>query len=153
LREAGLGHKRRGTALALASLLTTAAFPAVLGGAPQSSDASGSGGLKVSNRSVSAAGCIQSVDPTSAKYSLTDQKRGITYFLSGKDVSAYEGKKVRIVGGLLPTPNVAAQGSAIDPGKAVLETRGHGLAGTGNVRLEDLLVSSIKPMKGACSAR
>jgi hypothetical protein len=145
-------------AAALASFVAAAGFPAVLSalaGAPQSTDAAG-GGLKISNQSVSAAGCVKAsraVDSTSARYSLTDQKRGITYFLTGKDVSAYEGKKVRIVGGLLPTPNVAAQGSAIDPGKAVLETRGHGLAGTGDVRLEDLFVSSIKPMNGACSTR
>jgi len=146
----------KGRAAALASLVAAAVFPAVLSalaGAPQSSDAAASSGLKISNQSVSAAGCIQPVDSTGAKYSLTDRKRGVTYFLSGKDVSAYEGKNVRIVGGLLPTPNVAAQGSAIDPGKAVLETRGHGLAGTGNVPLEALFVSSIKPMKGACSAR
>jgi len=146
----------------VALLLAVAAFPAALGAqgdAPPSSTAaqpsqqSPSGGLKLSNQSVSAAGCVQAANGSTSKFSLTDQKRGITYLLTGKDISAYEGKKVRIVGGLVPNANVAAQAGAIDPGKAAIESRGQGLAGTGNIRVEDFFVSTIKAMKGTCASR
>ncbi len=93
-------------------------------------------------------GCIQT-DPTSKQLKLTDSKKGVTYFLSGKDVAVYNGRKVSIVGGLMPTPNVAAQAGAVDQTHAVNERLGAS-RGTGDIRTESLFVTSVSPLKGSC---
>src|SRR4051812_31106006 len=84
----------------------------------------------------------------------TDAKNGSTYTflsedggryrLSGKSVSKYSGmavlvtgridnKKVKFVGGLYPSPNIAAQAGAIDPGVAAVAAMPGGSAtGVGN---------------------
>jgi len=93
-------------------------------------------------------GCIQS-DPTSKQMTLTDSKKGVTYFLSGKDVAVYNGKKVTIIGGLMPSPNIAAQGGAVSQTRAANDRLGAN-RGTGDIRTESLFVTSVNPLKGSC---
>ena len=131
--------------LSLGSLATIAAQP---GGAPQTPPETNPR-LSISEKSVRLTGCIQMADTTDKRLTLSDRKRGIRYFLSGKDVSAYVGRRVRIVGGLIPTPNVAAQAGAIDQAAAANERIGRS-RGTGDVRVEELLVASVNPLKGSC---
>jgi hypothetical protein len=81
---------------------------------------------------------------------LSAPKRAIAYLLSGEDVSAYIGKPVRVVGGLLPSSNIAAQAGAIDPTIAATASTDRTQAGTGNFRFEELFVKSVQQAKGSC---
>jgi hypothetical protein len=83
---------------------------------------------------------------------LVDNKGATTYSVSGTDVSPHVGHRVKIVGGLLPSPNVAAQAGAIDPVQAAEAGAGEHLAGPGNVHL-DLHVTSVQPLAGDCGRR
>lgn len=107
-------------------------------------------GLKIPEKSVRLVGCVQNAETTENRIALSDRKRGISYLLSGKDVSMYIGKRVRVVGGLLPSPNIAAQAGAIDPTIAANATAGRTQAGTGNFPFEELFVRSVRPVKGSC---
>src|ERR1700730_7175992 len=71
-------------------------------------------------------GCVHGDDVGTDSFTLSDRKAGPTY-RSGTDVRADVGRRVRIVGGLVPSPNVAAQAGAIDPVKAAMATHGPNL--------------------------
>ena len=87
---------------------------------------------------------------------------GGRYRLNGKGVSKYSGmsvqvtgtidnKKVKFVGGLYPSPNIAAQAGAIDPGvAAVAAMPGGSSKGTGNVEIPTLNVTRLSLGKGEC---
>ena len=71
------------------------------------------------------------------------------YQLYGVKVYAYEGRRVRIVGGLYPPPNIAAQAGGIDPTKAAIEATAPTRA-IGDYRALDFRVSQVRPIKGVC---
>lgn len=82
------------------------------------------------------------------------------YRLSGSDLKPYTGKRVEIVGGLMPSANAAATAGAASSG-VVPET---GVAGTMNATprsattskaftLPELRVESVKPIEGPCPPR
>jgi hypothetical protein len=87
---------------------------------------------------------------------------GTRYRLSGKSLSKYSGmnvqvvgvidtKKVKFVGGLYPSPNIAGQAGAIDPGKAAVAAMPGGSAtGVGNVELPVLNVTRLSLGQGEC---
>jgi hypothetical protein len=83
-------------------------------------------------------------------FTLSDRKAGPTYRLSGTDVLADVGRRVRIVGGLVPTPNIAAPAGAIDPVTAAMATPGLNLAGTGDVELLEFSLTRVWPATGSC---
>ncbi|MFN7981257.1 MAG: hypothetical protein U0Q11_05315 [Vicinamibacterales bacterium] len=59
--------------------------------------------------------------------------------------------RLRVKGGLWPTPNVAGQAGAIDPAKAAIAAQpGGGAAGTGDVDLPTLKVKSVRTLDGGC---
>ena len=82
-------------------------------------------------------------------YTLVDSKGETTYRVSGTDVRPHVGHRVQIVGGLIPSPNVAAQAGAIDPVQAAIAGTGEHAAGPGSVHLE-LHVARVQPLTGAC---
>jgi hypothetical protein len=110
-------------------------------------------------------GCV-SRDYTDSKnstaYLFQDNVDGSRYRLKGKSLSKYSGmsvvvvgsldsKKVKFVGGLYPSPNIAAQAGAIDPGKAAVAAMpGGSTTGTGNVDLPTLNVTNLSLGKGEC---
>ena len=95
-------------------------------------------------------------------YTFVDNTDGSRYRVTGQNVSKYSGmsvqvvgvldsKKLKIVGGLWPSPNVAAQAGAMDPGKAaVAALPGGGSTGTGNVELPTLKITRIGLGQGEC---
>ena len=117
------------------------------------------------NQPMTMNGCVAR-DYTDARnasaYTFVDGTDGSRYRLSGKNVSKFSGmavqvvgivdtKKLKIVGGLWPSPNVAAQAGAIDPGKAAVAAMpGGGSSGTGNVDLPTLNVTRIGLGQGEC---
>jgi len=61
------------------------------------------------------AGCAAADTLTPDQFRLFDPHRGVMYRLSEEKFGMYTGRHVPIVGGLLPTPNIAAQAGSIDP--------------------------------------
>ena len=107
-------------------------------------------------------GCVANDAAGPGRFTLADSEDGTTYRLSGGNVRTYVGKRVqvtggldsrrlRIVGGLLPSPNVAAQAGAIDSTKAAMA--GSGTTSAGNAPLPTLRVTRVRPLSGSCPER
>jgi hypothetical protein len=110
-------------------------------------------------------GCV-SRDYTDSKnasaYTFVDSIDGSRYRLKGRSVSKYSGmavqvlgsietKKVKFVGGLYPSANIAGQAGSIDPGKAAVAAMpGGGANGVGNVDLPTLNVTRFSLGSGEC---
>lgn len=105
-------------------------------------------------------GCVdRGVTPN--QYTLADDLKG-KYEVSGSDIKRYLGARVqvtgspgstrlRVKGGLWPTPNVAAQAGSIDPAKAAIAAQpGGGSLGTGEVALPTFKVKSVRALDGGC---
>jgi hypothetical protein len=117
------------------------------------------------NAPVTMNGCVTR-DYTDSKnasaYTFIDGSDGSRYRLKGKSLSKYSGmsvqvvgivdtKKLKVTGGLWPSPNVAGQAGAIDPAKAgVAALPGGPTTGTGNVDLPTLNVSRLSLGRGEC---
>ncbi len=108
---------------------------------------------------ITLAGCV-SEKPASGNFTFT-AKDGTRYRLSGKNIKKYAGQEVEIVsgeakkltvkGGLLPSPNVAAQAGAIDPGQAAIAAQPGGSASaTGDAALPTLEVGRVHALGGSC---
>ena len=117
---------------------------------------------KDTNKVITLSGCVERAGTTPTQYTLVDAKEGTTYRLTGTDVRDYIGKRVqivgaqpsgrlKIVGGLTPTPNIAAQAGAMDPARAATAAAG-GSAGPGTVTLPEFKVKSVRPVSGSCGS-
>ena len=110
---------------------------------------------------ITLSGCVGRDPSAPNQYTLSDETGAATYRLSGMDVRSYFGQRVqivggvperrrlKIVGGLQPSANAAAQAGAIDPVRAATEAAG-GSAGPGNVQLPEFRVKSVRPVSGTC---
>ena len=111
-------------------------------------------------KALTLSGCVErGVTPN--QYTLADDLNG-KYEVSGSGIRKYLGKRVqvagspgstrlRVTGGLWPTPNVAAQAGALDPAKAAIAAQpGGGSLGTGEVALPTFKVKSIRTLDGGC---
>ena len=103
---------------------------------------------------VTVVGCVSSDDTTPGQYTIMESKGGAMYRLSGADMHTYVGQQVqvtggprrfRITGGLLPSPNAAAQAGAVDQPPAAAATSGRGTGPTPEFR-----VKSVKTVASAC---
>jgi hypothetical protein len=95
------------------------------------------------------------------EFTVTDEANG-TYRVTGSGIDRYVGRRVeiagkpdtsrlKIVGGLYPTPNVAAQAGSMDPVRAVIAAMPGGPAGgTGEVALPTFKVKSVRTLDGGC---
>jgi hypothetical protein len=117
------------------------------------------------NAPVTMTGCV-SRDYTDSKnataYTFIDGTDGSRYRLAGKGVSKYSGmsvqvvgvvnsKKLTVVGGLWPSPNIAAQAGSLDPAQvAVASLPGGPSTGVGNVELPILNVTRLSLGQGEC---
>jgi hypothetical protein len=120
------------------------------------------------NAPVTMNGCVTR-DYTDAKnptaYTFIDNTDGSRYRLSGKNVSisSYSGmsvqvvgivntRKLNVVGGLLPSPNVAAQAGSIDVGVAAVAALPGSpqTTGVGKVSLPVLTVTRLSLDHGEC---
>jgi hypothetical protein len=105
-------------------------------------------------------GCV-SADGSARDLTFTDAASGSEYRLSGRNVAKYVGQRVeivgrqektgvKVVGGLKPTPNVAAQAGDIDPARAAVAAAGGGTTGTGSPELPVFRVNSVSAAAGTC---
>ena len=106
-------------------------------------------------------GCISATPDVRRTITMADTTQGETYRLTGTDVRGYVGqhveilgtrsKRLRIVGGLYPSPNVAAQAGAIDPTQAAIASQ----SAPANVSnsLVEFRVKSVRVTPGVCPDR
>jgi hypothetical protein len=114
------------------------------------------------NKPVTMSGCVVRDSTTGKDFTFTDNANGFQYHLSGQDVSKFapgqpleiigivDTKRLRVKTGLYPSPNVAAQAGAIDPGKAHVAALGGGTTGSGNVELPTFKVAQVRAAQGEC---
>jgi hypothetical protein len=107
-------------------------------------------------------GCVQRSDTGVDQFTLFNRKEKTTYRLTGASARRFVGQRVEVVGtetapkrlqisgGLLPTPNVAAQAGAMDPAQAATARAGGSAPGTGPAPTLDFRVKSIRPTEGGC---
>ena len=112
-------------------------------------------------KTVTLSGCVAKGNGQPNQITLDDQQNG-KFQLSGNRIGQYLGQRVEIAGttdtsrlkikgGLWPTPNAAGQGSSIDPARAAVASQpGGGSSGTGDADLPSFRVKSIKILDGAC---
>ena len=107
-------------------------------------------------------GCISASANETGLFTLSDTKQGnrqgTKYKLVGTDVREYVGQRVevsgvaprrlQIVGGLYPSPNIAAQAGAIDPNQAAIAAASGPAAGAGP--LVEFRVKSVRAIPGPC---
>ena len=113
------------------------------------------------NKPVTMNGCVVRDLASNSQFTFTDVTDGTRYRLSGHDVSKFIGQPMQIVGvvdsrrlvvvgGLTPSPNVAAQAGSIDPGKAAVAALGGGTTGSGSGTLPTFKVARVSASQGEC---
>ena len=130
-----------------------------LGGAVALAQTKSDQKAKAKNEPITLSGCVVRSETSPTQYTLEDKEAGWKYRLTGVDFRDYIGKpvvvigtgakKVAVVGGLTPTPNIAAQAGAMDPSRAAVEAQ-TAAASPGNVVVPEFKVKSIRPSGGAC---
>jgi len=97
-------------------------------------------------------GCVQPDTARPERFTLSD-KTGTTYHLTGANVKGYVWRNVRIRGGLVPSPNLAAQAGAIDQTKAAMVYQGANPPGTGNSGPLEFSVTRVQRVTGSCAPK
>lgn len=105
------------------------------------------------DKALTLLGCVQRDENQADWFTLSDKTTGATYHLTGRPVRAYVWRNVRIVGGLVPSPNIAAQAGAIDPTKAAMASLGTNAPGAGNVEPLEFRVTQVRRLTGSCAPR
>ncbi len=112
------------------------------------------------SKDVIMSGCI-SGNASAGPLTFTDIADGSQYRLTGRRLTRYVGQRVqivgapdtrrlRLVGGLTPSPNTAAQAGALDPTRAAVAAAGGGTTGTGSPELPQFRVSRVSVVSGTC---
>jgi hypothetical protein len=117
---------------------------------------------KDTNPLITLTGCVSRDASTPGSYTFSDMKTGAKYRLIGFDVRKDAGKQGEIVvgtgarrvtirGGLVPSANVAARGSAMDPAQMAIARLPNGTSsGTGDVHLPEFRASRVQALNGSC---
>jgi len=109
-------------------------------------------------------GCVDRAKKPQDPVTFSEADTGFRYRITGKGLKKYAGQRVELVGstpipkklvvrgGLLPSPNVAAQAGALDPAKAAIANQPAGPeSGTGNVELlPEFRVTRVRVLDGSC---
>ena len=97
-------------------------------------------------------GCVTADRTEPDKFTLRESSGGPTYRLYGVKMYAYAGRRVRIVGGLYPSANIAVQAGAIDPTKAAMAASEAATAGIAPALAPppEIRVSQVRRLKGPC---
>ena len=117
---------------------------------------------KADDRNVTLNGCVSRSGVPQAPITFAETGSGDKYRLSGRGLGKYVGKRVEIVGGapgrrltirggLLPSPNVAAQAGDMDPAKVAIANMAGAMAGAeGSIQMPEFHVARVKVIDGAC---
>jgi hypothetical protein len=108
---------------------------------------------------ISMTGCISRDTATPGSFLFSDTSNGATYRVSdgrkdagqrGELVVGKGSRRVTVQGGLMPSPNVAAQASALGPEKAVIARTPGGLNAMANAAVPEFRVERVQPVVGPC---
>jgi hypothetical protein len=102
---------------------------------------------------ITITGCIEADAGRSERFTISDRKTGTTYRLSGPTVRAYLWRNVRIVGGLVPTPNIAAQAGDIDETRAAMAHQGANRPSTADMQPVEFQVKQLRALAGPCTPK
>jgi hypothetical protein len=120
---------------------------------PGTSSLSPTAVAKPVDRTQSPFRCLADYDASTDSFTLSERTGGPADHLIGTDVHAYLGGRVRIVAGLVPSPTIAAQASAIDPAIAAMAADRWSTGGTGNVQALEFRVAHVRKVTGSCIPR
>jgi hypothetical protein len=105
-------------------------------------------------------GCVSDSPLPNGEFTFTDGVTGSRFRLTGKGIRQWAGQQVEIVsgpnkrlsvkGGLYPSPNIAAQGGAIDPAQAAIARQPGGAASGTGVDLPEFRVARVRAAGGSC---
>jgi hypothetical protein len=128
---------------------------------PAAAAKAGKGSSKSSNL-VALVGCVSPNPNQPGGFMLSEADQPSQYKLTGSSVRDYAGKRVeimgeapkrlRVVGGLYPTPNAAAQGGR-DPVKDAMAAATPANTPGGSAALPEFKVKSVQVVAGACPDR
>ncbi|MES1256111.1 MAG: hypothetical protein ABUS56_10910 [Acidobacteriota bacterium] len=148
---------------ALTMLLTwTAGAPPVLAAQSEPAAAAKKAPPKDSTpKSMTLVGCVTGDGTPGRPFKLADAQDGTGYRLTGANVRAFAGKRVevvggpdsrrvKIVGGLVPSANVAGQAGAMDPARAAVESAPLSTAAKNEPELREFRVRSVRSVTGGC---
>src|SRR5262249_43960346 len=111
-------------------------------------------------KTITLSGCVERDESQPEAFKLTDAKAKKTYRLTGADFREYVGRRVqidggivvrgvKIVGGLQPNPNIAAQAGALDPSRAAVQAATSGTATGPAANVQEFRVKAIRSA-GSC---
>ena len=103
-------------------------------------------------RPLTLVGCVQPDRAKPEQFTLSD-KTGTIYRLRGANVKTYVWRNVRILGGLVPSPNLAAQAGAIDQTTAAMAYQAAHSAGTSNIEPIEFHVTRVRRLTGSCAPK
>jgi len=90
--------------------------------------------------------CVESAAPARAHFTLFDPHHGVMYRLTGPRQSLFAGRRVQVVGALVPTPNIAAQAGSIDSVTTAVATANLNLSGSTPFNRPKGHVEEIRPL-------
>lgn len=117
---------------------------------------------KDTKTTLTLSGCVSRSNAAPGTFTFAETGTDAKYRLSGVGVRKYAGQRVEIVGasvgrrptirgGLLPSPNTAAQAGALDPARAAIASLPGGPnSGTGTVELPEFRVTRVRALGGSC---
>jgi hypothetical protein len=109
---------------------------------------------------IALTGCVSGTPGATGSFTFQEAD-GAKYRLSGKGLRKFAGQKVELVGGspkgftirggLLPSPNIAAQAGALDPAQVAIASQPGGTATSGTgADLPEFRVARVRALDGAC---
>jgi hypothetical protein len=113
-------------------------------------------------KTLTISGCVERDSSSDVdQFTMVDKNEGIKYKLTGKNFREYLGrpvqldggivvKGVRIVGGLQPNPNVAAQAGSLDPSRAAVQAATAASSPGPDIDIQEFRVKEIRPTTGDC---
>jgi hypothetical protein len=149
--------------LVLTILIATGAA-STLGAGSRSGSSSTQKTSKAAPAAISLVGCVGTGSAAGDAFTLSNDDGTIAYRLSGVDMRRYVGHRVtiigssdsarvKIVGGLTPSPNTAAQAGALDPVKAAVAADPFLTSPAGGQPLPQFRVRSVRSVGVGCEAR
>jgi hypothetical protein len=102
-------------------------------------------------KTLTLTGCIQALPSDTDYFTLSDRATGARYHLTGRNVKSFVWRNVRIVGGLVPTANIAGQAGAIDPTRAAMANESGSKPGPESVPAIELNVLRVRATSGSCA--
>jgi hypothetical protein len=104
-------------------------------------------------KTLTLVGCVQPDETKPDRFTFWAKDSGATYRLSGTSMKGFEWRNVRIVGGLVPTANLAAQAGAIDETRVAMAQQGADPQGSRNLEIFEFRVSTVRALSGTCARK